>query len=120
MRVASGILGALFAVFATSAFAQVPNLSGTYRCVALCAPEAASNPAYVTQNGFDLNVLDEAGNASRAWIDWPGHIWVLNWQEGALFSPDGMTIQFDRGRIWQRGLEIIPEPAPPKAPRRKK
>jgi len=28
------------------------------------------NPAYVTQNGWDLNVVNEAGEPSRAWMDW--------------------------------------------------
>ena len=36
---------------------------------------------------------------SRAWVDWPGHIWAQSWNEGAIFSPDGMTIQFDRGTV---------------------
>jgi hypothetical protein len=26
---------------------------------------------------------------------------------GAIFSPDGMTIQFDRGTVWHR---ILPQP----------
>ncbi len=25
-------------------------------------------------------------------------------REGAVFSPDGLTIQFDRGTVWQRDL----------------
>jgi len=59
----------------------------------------------VTQNGWDLNVLSQAG-PSRAWVDWfsPTRIWVENWNEGAVYSPDGMIIQFDRGTIWQRDL----------------
>src|ERR1019366_6141851 len=44
---------------------------------------------------------------------WSGHIWADNWHEGALFSSDGMTIQFDRGSIWQRDLgEPPPAPVP--------
>jgi hypothetical protein len=66
----------------------------------------------VTQNGSNLNLLNETGEPSRAWIDWPGHIWADNWHEGALFSADGMTIQFDRGTIWQRDLGGPPPPAP--------
>jgi hypothetical protein len=40
------------------------------------------------------------------WVDWfsPSRIWVENWNEGAVYSPDGMIIQFDRGTIWQRDL----------------
>ena len=67
----------------------------------------------VTQNGGNLNLLNEAGEPSLAWIDWSGHIWADNWHEGALFSSDGMTIQFDRGSIWQRDLgEPPPAPVP--------
>jgi hypothetical protein len=112
MKLFLGVLGAL-AMFATGAFAQGVNLSGTYRCIAMCR-SAEPAPVYVTQNGWDLNFLDEAGNSSRAWIDWPGHIWAWHWNEGAIFSPDGMTIQFDRGRIWQRDVPAAPRVAPPK------
>jgi hypothetical protein len=44
---------------------------------------------------------------SEASAQVPGHIWAQYWNEGAVYSPDGMTIQFDRGSVWQR---IIPEP----------
>jgi hypothetical protein len=45
---------------------------------------------------------------SRAWIDYPGHIWIESANQGALFSPDGFTLQFDRGTIWQRAPEMAP------------
>ena len=64
-------------------------------------------PAYVTQNGWDLNLVNEVGQPSRAWIDYPGHVWAQYWNEGAVYSPDGMTIQFDNGSVWQR---VIPPP----------
>jgi hypothetical protein len=52
---------------------------------------------------------------SRAWIDRPGHIWVDFWHEGAVYSVDGMTIQFDRGTVWQRDLAaltpVVPVPS---------
>jgi len=97
---------------ATEASAQVPNLSGPYQCVQGCA---AGPPAlaYVTQNGWDLNLVNEVGIASRAWIDWPGHIWAEAWNQGAMYSPDGATIQFDRGNVWQRYVELPPPPPPP-------
>ena len=41
--------------------------------------------------------------ASRIWVD------ALN--QGAVYSPDGMIIQFDNGTIWQRDLG---EPPPPR------
>ena len=62
-----------------------------------CAGGLQGQPAHVTQNGYNLNLLNEAGEPSRAWVDWSGHIWAESWHEGALFSSDGMTIQFDRG-----------------------
>src|SRR5205823_4850567 len=33
-----------------------------------------------------------------------GHIWAESWNQGAIYSSDGMTIQFDRGTVWQRDL----------------
>jgi len=104
MRVELAALIVLGALATTPASAQGVNLSGTYRCVQNCV---GAGPAFVTQNGWDLNITNEAGLASRAWIDWPGHIWAEYWNEGAIYSPDGMTIQFDRGNVWQR---IIEEP----------
>jgi hypothetical protein len=89
---------------ATEASAQEVNPSGPYQCVVNCA---GPGPATVTRNGWDLNLVNEIGVPSRAWVDWPGHIWVQSWNEGAIFSPDGMTIQFDRGTVWHR---ILPQP----------
>jgi len=96
---------ALSVAAATSAAAQpIPSLSGAYHCVQNCA---GPGPAYVTQNGWDLNLTNEVGQPTRAWVDWPGHIWAQSWNEGAIYSPDGMTIQFDNGAVWQR---FVPEP----------
>jgi hypothetical protein len=86
--------------------AQGVDLSGAYQCVQACS-SPQPGLAYVTQNGWDLNIVNEVGQASRAWVDWPGHIWVQNWNEGAVYSPDGMTIQFDRGTVWER---YVPPP----------
>lgn len=71
-------------------------------------------PAYVTQNGTELNILTEAGVASRAWADWfypANRLWIDTFNIGAVYSADGMTIQFDNGTIWQRDLPPIPPPA---------
>jgi hypothetical protein len=105
MKMLSCVIGALAALFATEASAQTVNLTGKYRCVQACDGPVGS-PAFVTQNGWDLNVLGQAGS-SRAWLDWfspTSRIWVENLNEGAVYSPDGMIIQFDRGTIWQRDL----------------
>ena len=98
-------LVALSALGITSASAQV-FLSGEYHCVQDCSGPGL---AYVTQNGWDLNLVNEVGQPSRAWIDYPGHIWVQYWNEGAIYSPDGMTIQFDRGSVWQRAVGPTPD-----------
>jgi hypothetical protein len=107
------MLTALSVLVASGASAQsVVNLSGRYVCVQDCATGVAGQPAFITQNGWDMNLVNEAGMPSRAWVDWPGHIWVDRFQEGAIYSPDGMVIQFDRGTVWQRDLGLPPPPPP--------
>ena len=101
----TAILVALAALGITSASAQV-LLSGEYQCVQNCVGPGV---AHVTQNGFELNLVNEVGQPSRAWIDYPGHIWVQYWNEGAVYTPDGMAIQFDRGSVWQRVVEPTPD-----------
>jgi hypothetical protein len=97
---------ALGGLATTPASAQMlgPSLTGPYQCIENCAGTFA---AYVTQNGWELNLTNEIGQPTRAWIDWPGHLWAEYWHEGAVYSPDGATIQFDNGSVWQR---IIPQP----------
>jgi hypothetical protein len=85
-----------------------PGLSGQFQCIAGCA--GVAGPAFVTQNGWDLNLVNEIGQPSRAWIDWPGHIWVQSWNEGAVYSADGMTIQFDNGTVWARNVILMVPP----------
>ena len=110
------LTGMVAALAATDASAQPINLTGIYTCVQMCRGDL---PAHITQNGPQLNILTEAGVASRAWPDFfsPAHrIWIDALNEGAVYSPDGMVIQFDSGTIWQRGL---PPPLPP-PPRRRR
>jgi hypothetical protein len=102
------------AVVATDASAQGVNLTGPYRCVAGCVG-AGPGLAFVTQNGWELNLVNEVGEPSRGWVDYPGRLWIARANLGAIYSPDGMTIQFDNGTIWQRALE-----APPPPPRRRR
>jgi hypothetical protein len=98
----------------TPASRQVLNMSGQFLCVQGCAGGLVG-PVVVTQNGWDLNLVNELGQPTRAWIDWPGHIWAQSWNEGAVYSPDGMTIQFDNGTVWQRNVELLVLPmAPPR------
>jgi hypothetical protein len=84
-----------------------PGLSGQFQCIAGCA---GGGPAFVTQNGWDLNIVNEIGQPSRAWIDYPGHIWVQSWNEGAVYSTDGMTIQFDNGTVWAKSVILVVPP----------
>ena len=100
-------LGAVIAALAGSGASaqQVLNISGQFRCVQGCV---GPGPAYITQNGWDLNLVNEVGQPSRAWVDWPGHIWAQSWNEGAVYSPDGMVVQFDRGSVWVRNLALPP------------
>jgi hypothetical protein len=106
---ALGVLGALAAVTftATAASAQIVNLTGAYRCVEGCRAAPGGTPAFVTHNGPNLNLVNEAGQPSRAWPDTfapNSRIWADNWNVGAVYSPDGMIIQFDNGTIWQRDV----------------
>ena len=65
---------------------QVLNLSGQFQCVEGCA-EGQPGPVFVT------------------------HIWAESWNEGAVYSPDGMTIQFDNGTVWRRNIELLVLPS---------
>jgi hypothetical protein len=93
-------------VVATPLPGQVLNVSGQFQCIQGCAG-GVPGLAFVTQNGWELNLVNELGQPTRAWIDWPGHIWTQSWNEGAVYSPDGMTIQFDNGTVWQRSLQVL-------------
>jgi hypothetical protein len=124
-KIGTKTIVALSVFVGTAAVAQQGvNLSGPYRCVQRCA---GSGIAFVAQSGWRLSLMNEAGQRSRAWIDRPGRIWVQSWNEGAIYSPDGMTLQFDRGSVWRRDLEaranvVIPRradvvpPSPPPLP----
>src|SRR5262249_14882281 len=95
------------ALVATDASAQV-NLTGRYRCIELC--QAPGGYAYITQNGTEMNVVNNVGEASRAWLDYPGRIWVDRANQGAVYSPDGLRVHFDRGTVGERPRERPPPP----------
>ena len=107
------IVGAV-AAFASTASAQSINLTGTYRCVQDCRGGYLGAPAFVTQNGDQFNLVTETGDSFRAWPDVTApnsRIWIDARNESAVYSPDGMRIQFDDGRVWQR--DFGPRPPPP-------
>jgi hypothetical protein len=104
------LAAALSVVMAANAFAQAvgsqfspPNLSGLYRCVRYCA---GVHFARVTAYGWQLSVTNQAGEAIRGWIDWPGHIRLPVLNETAVYSPDGFTIQFSRGPAARRSGQL--------------
>jgi hypothetical protein len=115
----SCVFGLVIAVTATEASAQMGNISGRYICVENCRG-VPGGLAYVTQSGRDLNFVDESGSSSRAWFDWynPNKVWVDGWDQNVLISPSGTTLQFDRGTVWQRAVELPPPPVRRKVVRR--
>ena len=102
------VVGLLTACVAGSASAEpFPNLTGTYRCIQLCRDGMIGAPTFVTQNGDAVSLTTETGESYRAWPDWSApnsRIWIDARDEGAVYSPDGIRIQFDDGRVWQRDL----------------
>jgi hypothetical protein len=59
-----------------------PGLSGQFQCIAGCV--GVAGPAFVTQNGWDLNLVNA--------------------------STDGMTIQFDNGTVWAKSVILVVPP----------
>jgi len=104
----SAAVGALVALgcFGTPASAEPINLSGRYACVQNCRDGLIGAPVYVTQNGGDINIVNEVGESARGWNDWfsPNRIWTEPWHQSAVYSPDGAVLQFDDGTVYQRDL----------------
>jgi hypothetical protein len=112
MRCLPLVIGAV-AAFASGASAQSINLTGTYRCIQDCSDGYRGAPAFVTQNGDQMNLVTETGVSYRAWPDLTApfsRIWIDARNEGAVYSPDGARIQFDDGRVWQRDFGPPPRP----------
>jgi hypothetical protein len=117
MRRFSLVMGVLAACAATGASAETVNLTGTFRCIQMCRDGMLGAPTFVTQNGDAVNLTTETGESYRAWPDWSApnsRLWIDARDEGAVYSPDGMRIQFDDGRVWQRDIG----PPPPVVLRR--
>jgi len=111
MKILLGAVTVVAGLIATHASAQGVDLTGRWQCVAGCVAPPGSL-AFITQNGWQLNMPSDAGVPSRAWLNYHGHIWIESANEGAVYSPDGLTLHFDRGTIWQRAPEMQPSPAP--------
>jgi hypothetical protein len=69
MKMTSSAIGILAVLAAGQASAQSVNLTGPYRCIEACRAGPPGAPAFITQNGADLNLLNEAGESVRAWPD---------------------------------------------------
>jgi hypothetical protein len=69
MRCLPLVIGAVAAAFASGASAQSVNLTGTYRCIQTCSDGYRGAPAFVTQNGDQVNLVTETGVSYRAWPD---------------------------------------------------
>ena len=112
MRGLSWAIGVLAACAASSASAQPPiNLTGTYTCIQMCRGGNIGFPTYVTQNGDAVNLVTETGESFRAYPDWSApdsRLWIDARDESVVYSPDGMRIQFDDGRVWQRDIGAPP------------
>src|SRR2546425_10142847 len=100
MRTVLGAIAISAAVVATDASAQGVNLTGPYRCVAGCA-SAGPGLSLITQNGWELNLVNEGGQPSRRRVDYPGRLWIARAKLGAIHSPDGMVILFGNGGMRQ-------------------
>ena len=76
------------ALMATAASAQVNgvDLNGRYQCARACASDAPGVFAFVTQNGWELNLVNEVGTPSRGWVNYPGRLWVDRAQVGGIYS----------------------------------
>lgn len=103
MRTMVGALALASALTATSALAQVAgvNLNGRYQCVEICVGPLGDF-AVITQNGWELRIVTDAGVTSKGWVDYAGRIWMERVNQGARYAPDGLQIQFDSGTIWLR------------------
>jgi hypothetical protein len=108
MRRVSLMIGIAAACIAGSASARpLVNLTGTYTCVQGCRDGMIGAPAFVTQNGDSVKLITENGQSYMAWPDWNApndRLWIDARDESAVYSPDGMQIQFDDGRVWQRDV----------------
>jgi hypothetical protein len=104
-------IGIAAACVAGSASARpLVNLTGTYTCVQGCRDGMIGAPAFVTQNGDEVNLTTETGTTYKAVPDWNApnrRLWIDARDESVVYSPDGMQLQFDDGRVWQRELPPV-------------
>jgi hypothetical protein len=106
MRTTLSAIVVLAVLFATEASAQSINLTGTYKCVEACRAGLVGSPAFITKNGPDLNLLNEAGQPARAWPDWfaPATRWSTPGTRAPsirlMVSPSSSTTERSGCAIW--------------------
>ena len=107
LSLALGVVAVCVVGSVTAASAATVNLTGTYRCIEACRDGMIGAPTFVTQNGDSVSLTTETGATYHAWPDWnapASRLWIDAKDESAVYSPDGMRIQFDDGRVWQRDI----------------
>ena len=105
MKMTSSAIGILAVLAAGQASAQSVNLTGPYRCIEACRAGPPGAPAFITQNGADISLLNEAGESVRAWPDWfapASRIWMTRGS-----SPSSPPIWRGSGRLG-RGRSFSP------------
>ena len=68
MRMILSAVVVMAGLVATDASAQSVNLTGRWQCVASCVAPPGSF-AFITQNGWEINMVSDMGVASRAWFN---------------------------------------------------
>lgn len=90
------IVGCLVALglMTSPASADIANLTGRYICVKNCNG-MLWHSAYVTQNGWDLNLLTGANEPLRAQTDWfsPNRIWIAEYRCRVLSERLGHSVR---------------------------
>ena len=109
MKTAFATAVLLAALATTGASAQAINLTGRWQCMALCLGPPGGF-GFITQNGWDLNLVNDVGAASRAWVDYPGQSGSKERTSAPSIRPtelccNSTTEQFGGGRpscCWHR------------------
>jgi hypothetical protein len=85
-----------------SAFAQkTMDISGNWRCVAVCPCEPKTGDPLIAQQGRRLKFVNECGSTARAKFVNRRSI-AAPWGLTVTISKDGNRLKFRNGTIWQR------------------
>jgi len=96
------ILGAMASAPVPAVESAVPNLTGTYRCVADTRP-CQSSTFSISQSGPKLEVKSEQGLVAEAQVTSPLSISLgPPWNVNGIVLSDQRTIEWSAGTRWQR------------------